>query len=406
MVKFSTNPHSELVKKFLGSRSVEDATELIEFFRSPDIQDEDVAELSIALAYSGKVLDMNLFGPIADIASTGGPSSLSTILCPLYLVQNGARVISLGVPGRPAGGVDVLAQISGYKIELTEQEIRGCLAKSSYVHVLVNRDYSPADGVLFTIRQQSGAQAVPSLVTASLLSKKLAVGVTEFGLDVRVSPYGNFGTTWYEARENARRLCRVGSLVGVNARCFLTDARFLFQPYVGRGESLMAISALIGGEADQWLDAHAVECSKIANIVAPGNGNLEKGIRDVFLDNLMVQGGDLSAFSARVENLKRMHEHDFVTAKHSGFLRIDFAQIRDTLVTMQRNLVRIDRPFPDPGGVIFKKNVGDRVTPGERLASLRFENGDVGWLKGEVESAISISNEPLNRTPMETVENA
>jgi hypothetical protein len=69
------------------------------------------AELATALASSGEVYDPHCL-LTADVASTGGPSSLSTLLCPLFLRVGGLVVPKLGVPGRPAGGTNMSQSIA------------------------------------------------------------------------------------------------------------------------------------------------------------------------------------------------------------------------------------------------------------------------------------------------------
>ncbi|WLA83234.1 hypothetical protein [Bradyrhizobium elkanii] len=87
---------------------------------------EEICLLAEVLARSGSILSQA--GRItADLASTGAPTSLSTLLCPLYLCGFGIAVPKLGVPGRPAGGIDVLAQIPGYRYRLDPREVHAII---------------------------------------------------------------------------------------------------------------------------------------------------------------------------------------------------------------------------------------------------------------------------------------
>lgn len=189
--------------------------------------DEAVAaELARILADSGEKFAAS-GGITADVASTGGPSSLTTLLCPLYLRASGLLVPKLGVPGRPAGGIDCLAQIEGFKVELTQDELRAVMAGAGYAHFLAAGRYAPLDARVFKLRQQFGAQDVPTLVASSLLSKKLAVGVRRAGLDIRVAAHGNFGKTWSDALDNARLFAAASRRLGVDAFPVLTNSRRL-----------------------------------------------------------------------------------------------------------------------------------------------------------------------------------
>lgn len=86
------------------------------------------------------------------------------------------------------------------------------------------------DARVFRLRQLHGLQEVPPLVAASMLSKKLAVGVTTAGLDIRVAPHGNFGQDLAEGRANAAMYEEAASMLGIEGRPVLTDGDAPYQP--------------------------------------------------------------------------------------------------------------------------------------------------------------------------------
>lgn len=166
------------------SSSDNDIVHLIEHASRNALQLEEVAALAQRLAGTGHSLP-TIQGPSADLASTGGPSSLSTLLCPLFFRLKGFTIPKLAVPGRPAGGIDVLATIPGYKTTLRPEEVVRCLEECGYCHFLASDDFVPLDARMFRLRQQIGAQDNPFLAIASLISKKLAAQVENVRLDVR-----------------------------------------------------------------------------------------------------------------------------------------------------------------------------------------------------------------------------
>ena len=285
----------------------------------PDVKDDDIAYLATTLGKSGRVPVVPGSRPTADLASTGAPTSLSTLLAPLYLRAMGCCVPKLGVPGRPAGGVDVLAQVPGYRVKLTNSEVAASIERCGYAHFLAGGEHAPLDARLFRFRQRSGTQSVPALVIASLLSKKIAVGLEHAGLDVRVAPHGNFGLTWDEARRNAERFQRVAAIVGVKAVCFLTDARFPYQPFIGRGEALVALKDTFSGLGEPALEQHTRLCFAMAcGTTGQAAGDLDgpdQGRRKAFLrrvaarKHLTIRGR---------ETAHRFH----AVAKEQGFLTV------------------------------------------------------------------------------------
>jgi thymidine phosphorylase len=260
----------------------------------------------------------------ADVASTGGPSSLSTLLCPLFLRSGGVVVPKLGVPGRPAGGIDCLAQIKGYKTTLDAEDVIRVLRSGGYAHFVADGQLAPLDGRLFRIRQSSNAQSVPTLVVASLLSKKLAVGVRRAGLDVRVAPHGNFGESWGVARSNATLFLRAAEQLGIRAFPVLTDGRYPYQPYLGRRECLVALADIFADRCDDWLRTHLDMCRTLATIcvvdtsrtaianAAPGT------LLKHFLHNVEDQGGTAAAFNRIVATTRSEHMTTLAATGHVG----------------------------------------------------------------------------------------
>lgn len=333
-----------------------------------DLDDDAIAELALRLASSGDTIAFQT-NACADIASTGGPSSLSTLLCPLYLRVHGKIVPKLGIPGRPAGGLDILEIIPGYRTELSTDEIQQLLSVCGYAHFAAGHSFVPVDLRLFRLRQDLGAQAVPSLVIASLLSKKIAAGVRTVGLDVRVAAHANFGSDFFSARKNASRFCRIAQTLGINATCILTDAEHPYQPYVGRGEALLALSEIFSGSPSAWLQRHVKDCEFMTCTITGGQviDNM-RDIERVFHDNLEAQGASSENFTKIVHEIKEIDRID-ITADASGFVQYDLYTIRDLLVQEQKKLS--DFRYPDPAGVILRVEPSQFINKGERVISLR-----------------------------------
>jgi thymidine phosphorylase len=345
---------------------------IVEHARARTLNDAEVADLARALAHSGTIMSWEGERARAtDVASTGGPASLTTLLCPIYLVALGATVVKLGVPGRPAGGIDVLAQLPGFRYELTPEATRRVLEEANYVHLLAGTTFAPADAALFKYRREHGAVALPQLAMASLLAKKLCVGVARAGMDVRVGAGANFGYSWDVARAHVQQFIRVAKLVGIELVCFLTDGGGPYQPYVGRGEAIVALRNALEGEADHWLDQHVEACFAMAAATAGRSDRKPKHteIRAVVATHLRAQGANLVDLYERADAVTRAHTYR-VTADAAGFLRVNLDSIRTVIVDLQRHDAG-GHAFPDPAGVRLCYRTGSFVERGAVIATAR-----------------------------------
>lgn len=354
------------------------------------LSDEEVAALSEVLAHSGEQLRFPGSPVIGDVVSTGGPSSLTTLLCPLIMLGNGMRVVKLTVPGRPAGSIDTLAQVPGYNFDLSAREVRYAFDRCGFAHFLAGMRYCPLDARLYALRKKIGLMRLPQLVVASILAKKLAAQVQCVGVDVRAAPHGNLGRSVAETRENARLFVRIAQLLGIRATCFITDGLFPYQPFIGRGESLVAISRIIREEAggplrDHWQLCLAIALGAIREDTprAPSGSDLSGTLRE----HLEAQGASIDAFYQKVAEVESAPRHR-ITARHNGFFEADLGLLRQIFVEAQKAAPRELGAFPDEIGLVLSCTNGTFCMKGDTLAEVRLTND--GWrkLKGKLNSAI------------------
>jgi len=359
----------------------------------------EIFELAKVLAQSGVQIN---HGQTYDIPSTGGPSSLSTLLCPLFLKISGKMVLKLGVPGRPAGGIDVLSLIKGYKVSPAKEEIEEWLKQTGYVHFLVNDDFAPLDKQIFNYRKANDALNIPSLVVASILSKKIAVGVTNVGLDIRVSGFGNFGKTWNEAKKNAKLFIQVAKLAKISAKCFITNGTTPQQPFIGRGEALLAIKKIISGEMDYKLKSHLAICYSMASSLTNSNSipmSLPL-LKAAFEENVLIQKGSVDSFYEIAERIEQEHTN-LILASDSGFLVLDLDRIRSAIVRVQQ--MSDAETFTDPCGIILLATTYDYVRKGDIICSFRCIESEKAQFKNEVISSISLKNELIKSNDFEVI---
>ncbi len=388
---------NELIKLFINNPSDSNADSLIQAARSDRFSLNNISHLAKALANSGKIITNNKDHEIFDIPSTGGPTSLTTLICPLVLSLYNKKVLKLGVPGRPAGGIDVLAQINGYKYTLTANELNKFIEKNRYVHFLADEEFAPLDIFLFNQRKKSNSLNIPNLVIASILAKKLALGVNNVGLDIRVSSFGNFGTTNGEAIKNANKFNEVAINLGIKSKCFITNGNIPQQPYIGRGESILALNKIFNNASDYLLADHLNKCVRMALILInePNHviENLIVCLQNEFIENIKSQHGDFNHFNELAEKTER--EHLFkILAENSGFLNINLEYIRNTITDIQNQLKTMQ--FPDPCGVILKHPFGSLINKGDVIATYRCQSEYIERFDLLLKKAFTVKNEYVN----------
>ncbi|MFT4149636.1 MAG: thymidine phosphorylase [Paracoccaceae bacterium] len=186
--------------------------------------DEGRVALTTGMRDSGRVLDWDLPGPVIDKHSTGGIGDCISLLLAPALAACGAYVpmISGRGLGFTGGTLDKLEAIPGFRVTLGEDQLRRQIAELRCAIVAASPEIAPADRRLYAIRDVTGTVESVDLITASILSKKLAAGLEALVLDVKVGS-GAFMKTMDQARDLAQALVSVGQGAGCMTAALITD---------------------------------------------------------------------------------------------------------------------------------------------------------------------------------------
>lgn len=243
----------------LTSGSVNDAQAaafaMAVFFRDMSL-DERVA-LTLAMRDSGRVLDWSdLDGPVIDKHSTGGVGdNVSLMLAPI-LAACGAYVpmISGRGLGHTGGTLDKFDAIPGYMTNPDIETLRRVVRDVGCAIIGQTDDLAPADRRLYAIRDVSATVENISLITASILSKKLAAGLDALILDVKTGS-GAFMKTQAESAGLAESLVAVGNGAGLRTGALITDMNQPLASAAGNWlEVKNAIDFLTGAHRDPRLE--------------------------------------------------------------------------------------------------------------------------------------------------------
>ena len=216
---------------------------------------EERVQLTLAMKNSGKTLYWNLPGPIIDKHSTGGVGdTVSLILAPV-LAACGAYVpmISGRGLGHTGGTLDKFDSIPGYNTSPNEALLRRVVSKVGCAIIGQTNELAPADKRLYAIRDVTGTVESIDLITASILSKKLAAGLEGLVIDVKCGN-GAFMQDFNEACTLAKSLVTVSNESGCKTTALVTDMNQPLSQSIGNSlEVLAAIDILKGSSKDHRL---------------------------------------------------------------------------------------------------------------------------------------------------------
>ena len=224
------------------------------FFNS--MEPQEAVALTLAMRDSGEVLDWSfLGGPVLDKHSTGGVGdNVSLMLAPAIAACGGyVPMISGRGLGHTGGTLDKFDSIPGYQTQPDNTLFRKVVSEVGCAIIGQTANLAPADKRIYSIRDvTSTVESVP-LITASILSKKLAAGLDGLVLDVKVGS-GAFMDSLEKARELATSLVRVANGAGMKTTALLTDMDHPLASCAGNAvEMRNAVDFLTGAHIDKTL---------------------------------------------------------------------------------------------------------------------------------------------------------
>jgi thymidine phosphorylase len=199
---------------------------------------------------SGHVLRWDLDRPVLDKHSTGGVGDCVSLILAPALAACGAYVpmISGRGLGHTGGTLDKLEAIPGFQTGLEETRLRQVVQRAGCAIVSASADIAPADKRLYAIRDVTGTVESLDLITASILSKKLAAGLEGLVLDVKIGT-GAFMKSADDARALALALVETANAAGCPTTALITDMNQPLAPDLGNALEVASSMRVLTGQA-------------------------------------------------------------------------------------------------------------------------------------------------------------
>ncbi|EPH67720.1 pyrimidine-nucleoside phosphorylase [Enterococcus faecium 13.SD.W.09] len=372
-----------------------------------DMTDEEITNLTLAMANSGEVIDLSsIEGIKVDKHSTGGVGDTTTlILAPL--------VASVGVPvakmsgrglGYTGGTLDKLEAIPGFKIELSEADFIRLVNESKVAVIGQSGDLAPADKKLYALRDVTATVSSIPLIASSIMSKKIAAGADAIVLDVTTGD-GAFMKNLEDAKRLAQTMVRIGKLANRQTMAVISDMSQPLGEAIGNSlEVVEAIETLQGkGPKDleemcYALGSQMVVLAKKADSLEEARQLLEEALHsgkalEKFRQMIIDQGGDASVIDDPSKILTAKYEVE-VPAKTSGVVtKLVANELGIAAMMLGAGRKTKDEDIDHAVGIKLHKKVGESVSEGESLLTIYSNTEAIEDVKALIDQNIEIGED-------------
>ena len=379
---------------------------------------EETVALVEAMLHTGTVLDLSdIPGPKVDKHSTGGVGDKTSLILAPVAAACGVTVpmVSGRGLGHTGGTLDKLESIPGFRIDLDLAAYRRVARECGLVLIGQTAEIAPADRVLYALRDATATVESIPLITASILSKKLAEGIDALVLDVKCGD-GAFMSRIEDARALAASMTTIGRALGKPVQAVLTSMDVPLGRTVGNAiEVRESVECLKGQGPDDLMEVSlelAAEMLLLGGVATSRDQALDRCRRAIadgsalerFRRVVEAQGGDGRVCDEPEKILPRAACVELVRAERSGSVHAlkAFAVGQASMLLGAGRRTAEDAVDP-AAGIVLKRTVGDRVAAGDVLAEIHFNPPFAAALPEALamfRAAVDIGAEPITRPPL------
>ena len=350
---------------------------------------EETASLTDAMVRSGvRVEYPDVTGVPVDKHSTGGVGDKTSLILAPLAVACGAVVPMMSGRGlgHTGGTLDKLEAIPGFRTALSLDELRAAIRTIGCALIGQTAEIAPADKRLYALRDVTGTVESIPLISASIMSKKIAEGIGGLVLDVKTGS-GAFMKTIEDSRALARSLVSIGTAAGIRTEALITPMDAPLGTMVGNAvEVLESIHVLRGEGPEDTRDLSVALAARM--LVAAGISataeEAEQSVRaalgsgaalEVFRRIIENQGGDPRV----VEDDRALpiapHEHP-VRAGRDGYVNLLAGPIGDAAVSLGAGRARLEDVIDHSVGIEIIARQATEVRAGDTVLLVRYRSDE------------------------------
>ncbi len=343
---------------------------------------EETAYLTDAMLYSGKVLTFEGQN-VVDKHSTGGIGDKASFILAPIAAACGVKVPMIAGRGLgfTGGTVDKIESVKGFKTNLSLEEFQKRLNKKGIVLIGQTKEIAPADGLIYALRDVTATIDSIPLITASIMSKKLAEGANGIVMDIK-SGSGAFMGSISDARKLAKSIIGTAKRFDKKSVALITNMDQPLGNAVGNSlEMIESVEVLKGNGPKDITEislALAARMIHIGGVEKTYSAALKKAKESVangsalkkFKEMIKDQGGDTS-FITNYDKLPIAKERTEVLAPKSGWIKSFKNDQIGLLCTEIGGGRKVKTDKIDFGvGFYFNKKLGDKVSKGDSIFTI------------------------------------
>lgn len=376
------------------------------------MNDEEITNLTLAMAHSGEMLDLSVFGKnVVDKHSTGGVGDKVTLILAPIIASFGIPVAKMSGRGLgfTGGTIDKLESIPGYCTDISVEEFIENVKNIGISLIGQTLNLAPADKKIYALRDTIACTESIPLIASSIMSKKIAAGANKVVLDVTCGS-GAFMKNHEEARRLSETMNRIGKLAGKETVCIMTNMEEPLGYAVGNNlEVIEAISCLKGDfpedvkEVVLELGAYMIKLAGLGENIEENKKKMLEKIQSgeayqKFVELVQNQGGDITY----LENTEKFEKAKYIIAVESpkeGYIAsIDAKQVGVLSGKLGAGRVRKEDPIDETVGIILSKKTGEFTKKGEVIAYIHASDKQKGEeVKQELQNIYQIQEEKVEK---------
>ena len=347
---------------------------------------EETKFLTDAMLYSGKVLDF-ADQKVIDKHSTGGVGDKTSFILGPIAAACGVKVPMIAGRGlgHTGGTVDKIECIENFNTSLSLEELKHNLDKTNIVLIGQTKDIAPADKKIYALRDVTATVESIPLITASIMSKKLAEGTSGIVMDIKTGS-GAFMKNLKDARALAKSIRNTALRFHKNIITMLTDMNQPLGNAVGNSLEIIECIETLKGKGPKDLTDLSLSLAGAMIYLAGLAKTLDAGIKmaresikngkalEKFKELIIAQGGsgDYIDDYTKFPVAKNVME---IKAQKSGYInQIDGIGIGLSLVDLGGGRKKSTDKIDYSVGIIVHKKIGDKVIKGHPIASLYYHS--------------------------------